>query len=617
VLDTGIQTNHPDLNVVQAVDFTGDGSNGNDWDGHGTSMAGVIGALDNDFGVVGVAPGVRLWSIQIITSCGGLGDCASWADVLAGVDYVAANADRIAVVNASFGSNPDEFVPYEAIHQAVSNVVSRGVVVVAAGGNDGIDILGGDHLFGTLDDILPAALPEVMAVSAMDPVADAIWEGSNYSISDKVPSYVTSPGAGFDVTAPGVGILSTTIGTNYTRGTGTSDATAHVSGLVALYIAANGRATNAEGVYRIRQAIVDSAQPQSQWENQDSDPDGNPEPLAIPSEAWIPQPRIVSQSMTPQNFKFRFTTVPGYRYTPQHTDSLTVSNQWTDLTATDGTGAPATASDPVLNAVRYYRVARSRWPLHVPVIVGQPQDKVVSPGTNVLLSVALEGDPPFSYQWQFGETNLTDDLRINGSWSDRLEIRGAVASDAGAYRVIITNGFGAVTSAVATLIVLGADAQAALAFSRCNSHVFPNFGYIYTAGWTFTVSNAVWVRALGWFDAGSDGLVHSHGVGIFTRPMSETGVLLVSARVTAADCLVDGFRYRPIGSLLLPPGDYVVAGTAFTDPNQVSCGSVATHPNISFGEGRFIDGPTFAFPTRPGGGFGYFGPNFILSAATP
>jgi hypothetical protein len=291
------------------------------------------------------------------------------------MDYVAGNTDKIAVVNASFvGTGGNQ--PYEAIHQAVSNLVNLGVVFVAGAGNDGSDIFGFDEIPSTADDVLPAALPEVVAVSAMDPIIDAIWQNSNYCLSNKVPSYVTSPGLGFDVTAPGVNILSTDKGTNYALTGGTSAATAHVSGLVVLYIAANGRAMNAEGVYRIRQAIVDAALPQSQWQPNPpippfgcpddpgtGDPDCNREPLAIASESWIPQPRIVNESTTPQGFEFSFTTVPGYRYTPQHTESLTASNQWTDLTATNGTGAPITASDPVLNAIRYYRVKRERAPL--------------------------------------------------------------------------------------------------------------------------------------------------------------------------------------------------------------------------------------------------------------
>src|ERR1019366_6105688 len=150
VMDTGIQTNHPDLNVVQAVDCTGSGLNGDDWDGHGTHVAGIIGALDNDFGVVGVAPGARLWSVQVMTPTD-----SNFAGFIAGCDYIAANADRIAVANANLQGTLDGSAPYSAIHEAVSNVVSRGIVFVAAAGNLAELIEGNDEVYGTADDLLP------------------------------------------------------------------------------------------------------------------------------------------------------------------------------------------------------------------------------------------------------------------------------------------------------------------------------------------------------------------------------------------------------------------------------------------------------------------------------
>src|SRR5436190_8355769 len=82
VIDSGIQTNHPDLNVVQAVGFSIYGTNGDDALGHGTHVAGIIGALDNDFGVVGVAPGARLWSVRVFDV-----GTTDWSTILSGMDY--------------------------------------------------------------------------------------------------------------------------------------------------------------------------------------------------------------------------------------------------------------------------------------------------------------------------------------------------------------------------------------------------------------------------------------------------------------------------------------------------------------------------------------------------
>jgi subtilisin family serine protease len=153
VLDTGIQTNHPDLNVVHAVGFADPGLNGDDWNGHGTHVAGIIGALDNDFGVVGVAPGVRRWSVQVIGPTQ-----SALANILAGLDYIAQHADEIEVVNARIGGTPG--TGYEAFHQAVSNVVSMGIVFVAGAGNTGRDILGTSLTQGASDNTMPAGTAE-------------------------------------------------------------------------------------------------------------------------------------------------------------------------------------------------------------------------------------------------------------------------------------------------------------------------------------------------------------------------------------------------------------------------------------------------------------------------
>jgi subtilisin family serine protease len=367
VMDTGIQTNHPDLNVVQAVDCTGSGLNGDDWDGHGTHVAGIIGALDNDFGVVGVAPGVRLWSVQVIGAIN-----HHWSTFIAGCDYIATNADQIAVVNASLAGYLDMTAPISAIHQAVSNLVSRGIVFVAAAGNFQNDIAGADLLYGTGDDVLPAALPEVMAVSAMDPTNDVMPDFTNISLRPK-PCPVVSPGLGIDLAAPGVNILSTWKGGSYTTNSGTSMACAHAVGLVALYIAANGRAHSLADVYAIRQTLINTGQPQSVWNpgwNSGShcycvgDIDGNPEPLAFPSEAWVPAPTILNGSMKPQGFQLSFPIVPGYTYTVLQADSPNPSSAWTPVTSTNGDGSlfTATVTDPGPDSARFYRLLRTPTP---------------------------------------------------------------------------------------------------------------------------------------------------------------------------------------------------------------------------------------------------------------
>jgi subtilisin family serine protease len=384
VLDTGINP-HEDLSIYQWWSPFSD--NGNDEVGHGTAVAGVIAAIDNQIGAVGVAPGVRLWNYK----GSGLPPENNWTNLLSAMENILENADRISVVNISYQSVVSS--PYWAIRGAVQELVSAGVVVVAAAGNHGyntnagpaFDLAGPDGVFGPgpdgndTDDIMPAALPEAMAVSAMDPSSDTIWVGSNFSQIPRtndpvngITNHVFSPGGAVDVAAPGVSIFTTVphvgpdgIGHDYGYGTGTSFAAPHVTGLVALYIAANGRATNAEGVYRIRQAIIDASLPQSQWNtNNTHDPDTNPEPLAIASESWVPSPFITSSNGGPGNFKVGFKAVPGYDYAVQTATNLAAPIAWANVATVSRTGfvASVTVTDTNVQSQSYYRLARSPSP---------------------------------------------------------------------------------------------------------------------------------------------------------------------------------------------------------------------------------------------------------------
>jgi subtilisin len=124
VIDSGIQPDHPDLNVVQAVSVAGNGLVGIS---HGTSCAGIIGALDNDFGVVGVAPGVRLWSVRADQD----GDVGFYtSDIIAAFNYVAQHADQISVVNCSFATFYGFAAQGSLLYQsAIQALINQGVVV--------------------------------------------------------------------------------------------------------------------------------------------------------------------------------------------------------------------------------------------------------------------------------------------------------------------------------------------------------------------------------------------------------------------------------------------------------------------------------------------------------
>ncbi len=230
ILDTGIDLDHPDLNVYHEKTFVPGTSSADDDNGHGTHVAGITAAKDNAIGVVGIAPGARLWSIKVLDSSG----AGSISDIIAGIDYVTAHSAEIDVVNLSFGcecSSP-------ALDAAINNAVQAGVVFVVAAGNDHKDA----------SSFSPARNPNVIAVSAMadsDGKCGGQGTSTKYGSDDTFASF-SNYGAPVDMVAPGVGILSTYKDGKYAELSGTSMAAPHVSGGVALYESYHPGATPAQ-----------------------------------------------------------------------------------------------------------------------------------------------------------------------------------------------------------------------------------------------------------------------------------------------------------------------------------------------------------------------------------
>ena len=293
IIDTGIDPDHPDLNVAGGVKLVGGTPDPNFFDGfgHGTHVAGIAAARNDGQGIVGVAPGARLWAVKVLTD-GGTG---SLSDIIAGLDWVAARADEIEVINMSLGGLGWS----DAYRSAVQGCVNLGVVVVVAAGNFGMDVYGFDRSMGNWDDTVPAAFPEAMTISAL---ADndglpgglggntsagpddsrATFSNSSHNVAPGNP--VNSLGAAIDLMLPGVDITSTVPGGGYEAMSGTSMASPHGAGLVALYIAEHGRAHDAAGVYAIRQALIDAGALQDDpfWGLVGGgDGDGNPEPIGM------------------------------------------------------------------------------------------------------------------------------------------------------------------------------------------------------------------------------------------------------------------------------------------------------------------------------------------------
>jgi subtilisin len=226
ILDTGVQPNHPDLNVVRCVGFGF--PNCNDGNGHGTHVAGTAAARDNNVGVVGVAPGARIWAIKVLSD----GGSGSFANILAGINYVFENRAQIESVNLSIGcaGTPTAPCTFPPVEQALRQLAFFGVTVAISAGNNGQD-----SQFNT-----PAragiAFPGVITVSAAgdsDGRCGGFGPNMAFSSDDQYPGF--SAFNNDNMAAPGVNILSTYKNGGYAVLSGTSMASPHVAGVAAYY----------------------------------------------------------------------------------------------------------------------------------------------------------------------------------------------------------------------------------------------------------------------------------------------------------------------------------------------------------------------------------------------
>jgi subtilisin family serine protease len=204
IIDTGIDLDHPDLNVGYGANFVTIGleDSPDDANGHGTHVAGTIAAIDNDIDVVGVAPNATVHPVRVLSKSGfGMTD---W--IVAGIDYVAANGVAGDCANMSLGGLGHQ----DSIHDAITGAADLGIRFSVAAGNESADA----------EDYEPAHVehPNVYTISAID--------------SNDVFASFSNWGDPVDFAAPGVAITSTRMGGGVTIMSGTSMAAPHVCGIL-------------------------------------------------------------------------------------------------------------------------------------------------------------------------------------------------------------------------------------------------------------------------------------------------------------------------------------------------------------------------------------------------
>ena len=271
VLDTGVDLTHPDLatHIVTNTSCVTGVTTGTDDNGHGTHVAGIIGAIDNAVGVVGVAPSVNLIAVKVFNSQG----TGSWSDVICGIDWVNAHAAslNIKVVNLSItggGSSDNNCgnTNSDALHQAICRSSAQGITYVAAAGNASSDV----------SNYIPAAYDDtVITVSSLidtDGKPGGLGNPDSTGPDDTFASY-SNFGLAIDFGAPGDLIYSTKMGGGYDYFTGTSEAAPHVAGAAALYLYSHPTATWTQ----VRDGLKAVAEPLGQGH---TDPSGkHPEPV--------------------------------------------------------------------------------------------------------------------------------------------------------------------------------------------------------------------------------------------------------------------------------------------------------------------------------------------------
>lgn len=220
ILDTGVDINHPDLspNIIGGRNFTREGNSKDftDRNGHGTHVAGTIAGVENGNGVVGVAPEAKLLIVKVLDG-NGSGDYRSIID---GIQYATKwegeNGEKVNIINMSLGGSYDD----SKLEKSILEAVSKGILVVVASGNEGNnDEINGENSYELS---YPAVYNECITVAACN---------QNRELANFSNTHLQ-----VDAIASGVKVLSTYPTSQYAVLSGTSMATPHIAGALALLV---------------------------------------------------------------------------------------------------------------------------------------------------------------------------------------------------------------------------------------------------------------------------------------------------------------------------------------------------------------------------------------------
>jgi subtilisin family serine protease len=237
IIDTGVDLTHPDLNVNTTLSATFiNNTTPNDQNGHGTHVAGTIAAKNNTVGVIGVAAGCQVVSVRVLNKQGS----GTISGIIAGVNYVAANAASGDVANMSLGGGVSTTLDAAVLSASYNSTTGKYIWFSLAAGNESNNVI--YHSPARVNGAY------VLTVSAMN--SSDVW------------AYFSNYGAGVDWCAPGVSINSTWKDGGYNTISGTSMAAPHIAGLLILKSSQSSNGISSGGF------VI-------------NDPDGTPDPIGV------------------------------------------------------------------------------------------------------------------------------------------------------------------------------------------------------------------------------------------------------------------------------------------------------------------------------------------------